>query len=267
VRLPTGRVVPPRADCVHRAHPSRPRVTARTSSRSPRISGRRNVATSLHKVAVDASAQGHRDTATPASPGSCARSRSGNELSARPTPRSHRRWIRSRTPKASAEPRGRSVAPEADASANPSDTGQSCAMDHNVRRLACDSSGYVIAASSAELIATSSAELIVGPEHGSRREDCRRRLLEQIHAMEQWVRRTLADESRVPPLRDHLELLDKAARARPRARPPARLVVLGSARERPAIVGSRSRTPTCDMVEKARPKPSTATSATSPRSR
>lgn len=35
------------------------------------------------------------------------------------------------------------------------------------------------------------------------------RLLKQIDAMERWVRRTLADESRFPPLRDHLDLLAK----------------------------------------------------------
>lgn len=40
-------------------------------------------------------------------------------------------------------------------------------------------------------------------------EDALNRLLKQIGAMERWVRRTLADESRFPPLRDHLELLEK----------------------------------------------------------
>lgn len=39
--------------------------------------------------------------------------------------------------------------------------------------------------------------------------DALNRLLKPIDAMEQWVRRTLADESHFPPLRDHLELLEK----------------------------------------------------------
>lgn len=40
-------------------------------------------------------------------------------------------------------------------------------------------------------------------------EDALNRLLKQIDAMERWVKRTLADESRFPPLRDHLDLLEK----------------------------------------------------------
>lgn len=35
------------------------------------------------------------------------------------------------------------------------------------------------------------------------------RLLKQIDSMEQWVRKVLSDESRVPPLSDHLDLLEK----------------------------------------------------------
>lgn len=40
-------------------------------------------------------------------------------------------------------------------------------------------------------------------------ENALNRLIRQIDAMERWVRKTFADESRFPPLRDHLELLKK----------------------------------------------------------
>jgi hypothetical protein len=66
-------------------------------------------------------------------------------------------------------------------------------------------------------------------------EDALNRLLKQIDAMERWVRRTLADESRFPPLREHLDLLERlrAQDLEPDPNAPGRLRIRqGTARDR-----------------------------------
>lgn len=66
-------------------------------------------------------------------------------------------------------------------------------------------------------------------------EDALNRLLRQIDAMKRWVRHTLGDESRFPPLRDHLELLQqlRAQDLEPDPNTPGRFRIRqGTARDR-----------------------------------
>ncbi|NJN05741.1 MAG: transposase [Rhodobacteraceae bacterium] len=92
------------------------------------------------------------------------------------------------------------------------------------------------------------------------------RLLVQIDAMERWVKRTLADESRFPPLRDHLELLDKL-RGQDLEPDPTRPGACVFARAQPEIDESRSKMARCDTGVRARAMCSTATSVTWPPNR